>query len=138
MHSKGFSLVELVILLTILGLMALFAVPNYLNSMMQSRRHDGQSALLDLVNRLEQHYAQHQTYQSATLGTGAKTDIKSGPLSPEKWYILSIPLQTDTTFFIQATPRGMQAKDATCQALTLDHLGTKGSIPAHHAAQCWS
>lgn len=142
MTSKGFTLIETLIVVVIAGILITLAYPNYLDHITRARRIDGKTALIDLANRMEQYYTMHHSYQSATLATGKNTDVQSTNLSPEGWYILSIVSQTATTYELKATAQKAQAFDKIiCQKLTLNHLGIKGTHPdtGSNAAlsACW-
>lgn len=142
MQHKGFSLIELLVVLALIGFLTTFVYPNYLNSLTRSRRYEGQTALLDLANRMERYYAEHQTYRTATLGTGKVSDISASTNSPQGWYTLAISQQTDSTFSLQAIPQNVQAHDA-CQILTFNHLGVKQiqagpkGEPSETIEHCW-
>ncbi len=131
--------------LAIVGILVLITYPSYLNHLTRARRSDGQAALIDLANRLERYYAEQNTYQTATLGSGnIATDVLTNNLSAENWYRLTIISQTAATFTLAATPRSFQAaNDRTCQTLTFTNLGTKGIAagpsgePRGTINQCW-
>ncbi|WP_278043911.1 type IV pilin protein [Legionella nagasakiensis] len=142
--KKGFSLIELLIVMAIVGILASIAYPTYQDYVTRARRSDGQSALLDLASRMERYYSEHHTYQTATIGTGNATDVLSSNTSPEGWYSLSISSATGSTYTLQAIPVSTQATlDTLCQTLTLNQLGVKGittgpaGTPTGNAAQCW-
>lgn len=141
---KGFTLIEILIAIVIVGLLSVIAYPSYLEYITRARRGDGQSALLNLASRMERYYSDHNTYQTATLGTGANTDVLSTNLSPEGWYTLSITNATSSNYTVQATPRNAQGtKDKICQSLTLNNLGVKGiaagpaGAPTGPSSKCW-
>ncbi|KTD39296.1 type-IV pilin [Legionella nautarum] len=144
MNNKGFSLVELMIVILILGLFAVYTYPSYRNSIAQARRVDGQTALLTLANRMEAYYSQQQSYQGATIATGNESDILGTNYSEQSWYRLEITEQTDTHFSLQAIPIKAQATaDKLCQTLTFNSLGVKGisagpmGLPRGQSSQCW-
>jgi type IV pilus assembly protein PilE len=144
MNNKGFTLIESLIVLAIIGILASLAYPSYQNYIIHARRSDGQTALLDLSARLEQYYAQQQTYQTATMNTGTPTDISGTNLSPQGWYTLSIAFQDTSAYTIQASPIHSQAfSDTLCQTFTLNHLGVKGitagpaGAPKGLVRECW-
>lgn len=144
MMNKGFSLIELLIVVTILGILAAFSYSSYRDSIVRARRSDGQTALVELANRLELYYSEQQSYQGATLGTGNASDVSHSIHSPQNWYRLVIALQTDSTFTLHAIPRNAQAHDdLLCQTLTFNSFGVKGiiagpsGIPTGITAQCW-
>ena len=118
MKKHGFSLIELLIVLTITGILAVISYPSYRNYIVRAHRSDGQSALVDLACRMEVYYAEHDTYQTATIGTGKMTDVLSQNLSPEGWYTLSLTQTTNTTYALQATPT--HGLDTRYESLTLN------------------
>lgn len=143
--KDGFSLIELMIVIVVMGILVSIAYPSYRDYITRARRTDAQSALLDLASRMEKYYSENNTYQTATIGAGEATDVLSSNTSPEGWYILSIPNATASAYTLQATPQNTQAAaDTRCQSLTLNHLGVKGMTtgpagnPTGTIAQCWS
>lgn len=140
---KGFSLIELLIVMVIAGILVSIAYPSYREYITRARRSDGQAALLDLASRMERYYSEENTYETATVGTGNPTDIIASNLSPEGWYTLVINA-TAHSYNLQAIPRNAQAtSDTRCQTLTLNNLGLKGiasgpaGAPSGTVAQCW-
>lgn len=133
-YSNGFSLIELLVVLSIIATLVTLAYPSYQQYLIQSRRTDGQSALLDLATRMERYYAENNTYDAAPLST---------PTSPGTWYQLSITAQDDVSFSLQATPQGAQSADTICQSLTFNHTGEKGITsgpggePTGNGLACW-
>ncbi len=142
--KKGFTLIELIIVLLIAGILIAIAFPGYRLYMVKARRSDGQAALLNLASRMERYYSEQNTYQTATIGTGNATDVLSTSASPQGWYTISIPTKTASAYSLQATPTGTQGTgDTTCQSLTLNNIGAKGiatgpaGTPTGTAAKCW-
>lgn len=134
--TKGFSLIELLMVLVITGILAAISYPSYQNYIVRAHRVDGRSALLDLACRMETYYAEHSSYRTATIGTGQSTDVLSQRQSLDGWYNLSLSQVTDTTYTLQATPRNMT--DTHCQSLTLTSSGVKGvTAVATSVSQCW-
>ena len=129
-------MIELLIVLVITGILATISYPSYRDYIIRAHRTDGQLALLDLACRMETYYAEHETYETATLGTGKATDVLCRQLSPEGWYTLSLTETTDKTYTLQATP--INAQDTHCQTLTLNSSGVKGATAtAIGISQCW-
>ncbi|QRN04265.1 prepilin-type N-terminal cleavage/methylation domain-containing protein [Legionella sp. MW5194] len=142
--NKGFTLIELMIAVVVIAILTTIAYPSYLEYITRARRSDGQSALLDLASRMERFYSERNTYQTATIGTGAATDVRATNVSPDGWYTLSITAQTASAYTLQATPRNAQGTDDTrCQSLTINNLGAKGitngpgGAPSGPVARCW-
>lgn len=138
MKNNGFTLLELLIVLAITAILAAFSYPNYRSHIIKTRRIDGQVALLDLANRMEVYYAEHKTYQTATLATGSTSDVLYSSLSPQDWYTLKITSQTDTDYSLEATPRADQAaSDLTCRSLSYNSKGVKGANGGQIMV-CWN
>ena len=119
--SRGFTLVELMIVVAIVGILAAVAYPSYQDSVRKSRRADGKTALLQSVQVAERWFTQNNTY--------AGTPVAAA--SAEGHYTLAF-VGNATTFTITATPGGLQASDP-CGALTVNELGVKGG----GMADCW-
>ena len=144
MHKNGFSLIELLIVIAIIGIFSVFTYPGYRDSVTRARRVDGQTALLELANQMEHYYSKDQSYQNATLGTGKETDVRSSNHSAQNWYFLQITNQSDSDFSLEAIPIRAQAIDDTsCQTLTFNSSGVKGikagplGNPIAAVNQCW-
>ena len=142
--KNGFSLIELLTVLVIIGILTTIAYPGYRNYIIRAHRSDGQTALIDLANRMERYYSEHNTYQTATIAVKTETDVLSSNQSSEGWYTLSIPHASDFDYTLQATPTRDQATgDIYCQSLTLTSSAAKGittgpeGIPTGTCAQCW-
>ena len=141
--SNGFSLIELLIVLAIVSILSAIVYPSYRSHITHAHRIDGQTALLDLANRMERYYLEHNTYQTATIGHNKITNVLTSPLSEGGWYSLSISEATNDTYVLQATPIGTQAtNDTLCQSLTLTSSGIKGiasaiMTPTSDSRFCW-
>lgn len=132
----GFTLLELLIVIVILGLLATIAIPQYKQQVVKARRGDAKVALLDLAGRMERYYAENQTFIGATIGTGGT--VSTTNTSPNGYYTLSVGTPGATTFTLTATPTGAQLTDDTlCGALGLNQLGTKTETGSGTVAQCW-
>ncbi len=129
---KGFTLIEIIITIVIIGILSNFAYINYINYMTIIRRSDGKTSLIDLAVGMEQHYFTNHTYANATIGTGTATDIKNQNLSSAGWYHLAIIKHTKNHYILEAIANNTQLHyDKRCKSLTIDSVGNKN--PRH----CW-
>ena len=113
-NIRGFSLVELMIVVSILSILAAFAVPSYLEQSKRARRADAQSALMGLAQAMERHFTENSTYVSAVdAGAPASTIFPSqAPLDGgAKYYNLEIPAVTATTYRLRAAPISGKSQD---------------------------
>lgn len=131
-RSAGFTLIELMIVIAIIGILASIAYPSYTTYVERGRRSDGQSALLDLSHRMDQYFSENKSYEGATL---AQLGVKA--ISPEGYYTLSIGNLSNNTFTANATPIDAQSSD-NCGTLTMNQLGQRGFTGAGGSlADCW-
>jgi type IV pilus assembly protein PilE len=128
---RGFTLVELMIVVAIIALIIAFGYPSYRNQVMKTNRSDGMIFLLDIADRQERFYSDSGTYTTDITDLGF-----ANATSPDGHYTVAItddPSSDITiTYQITATPQGKQADD-TCSSYTIDSLGTRTSSPA----SCW-
>lgn len=124
--NRGFSLLELLVVISVITLLTILAYPTYHHILLRTNRIHGQTALLDLANRMERYYVTHRTYQNA--------DILDTLLSKESLYQLSIQRATDSGYILFAKATYF---DKDCPILVYDHLGLKGKISPNATIYCW-
>ena len=124
--TSGFTLVELMIVVAIIGILAAVGYPSYQSSVLKGHRAEAQGDLLELASFMEQTYTGASSYAAATL------PFTSSPRTGTASYTLSLTTLTASTFTISAVPQGIQAND-TCATLTVTQTGAQ--TPA--TAGCW-
>ena len=93
--------------IAIMGVIAGFAIPSYLDYTLKARRSEAKTSLLELQIYLEEYYSENQSYPSNL------TKLQS--ISPNEYYTLSlITADSQQTYQLDATARGTQAKDTHC------------------------
>jgi type IV pilus assembly protein PilE len=129
MKARGFTLIELMIVIAVLAILAAIAYPSYQRHVEKTRRADGQSALLGAAQEMERCFTRNNTY------TGCFTTDPASPRpSPDEFYNLHATL-TATTYTLNAVPTGTQTGDA-CGTFTLDHRGNRGD-GGNANDRCW-
>lgn len=118
-HTKGFTLIELMVAVAIIAILAAVAIPNYQNYIIKSNRAAAQAFMLDLDNREKQYFLDARAY------TQTVTDLTTVPANVGKFYAITIAVFTaPPTFTITATPIA-GARQASDGNLTLDSAGVK-------------
>jgi type IV pilus assembly protein PilE len=131
---RGFTLIEAMIVVAILGLIAAFGYPAYRDQVIKSHRADGMSALLELADRMERHYSDAGTYTKADGTNITVADVFPGFSSD--YYTLTIDSQSTIGFTVSAAPKGTQVKDK-CGTFTLTSQGVKSVSASGMLESCW-
>ncbi len=142
---KGFTLIELMIVVAVIGILASIAYPSYQDSVRKSRRADAEGVLLGFANAMERHFTETNSYCGAgtsnsgtcLAATGAPTIYSTtSPISGgTAFYNLTISAATATSYTLSATPTGPQTGDG-CGTLTITNTGVKG-VSSSTVAECW-
>jgi len=113
--SKGFSLIELMIVVAIIGIVSAIGYPSYLDYIKKTRRADGHLALMNASQSLERCKATNFSFTNCTL----PEDLTE---SDEGDYAISLEV-TATTYIITATAQNKQANDDKCPTMILNDKG---------------
>lgn len=126
-YQAGFSLLELMIVVAIIGILASIAYPSYQEQVASGKRVDAQANLLSLAQHMEREYTENGTYIGAVLPYNEAP--KDGA---NKSYDLSPTVQTATTYTLRARPKNGMVGDR-CGDMTVTHIGQKTAAEA----DCW-
>lgn len=143
--ATGFTLIELMIAVAILGILASVALPSYQNYVRQSNRAVAKSLLYENAQFMERFYTQNNQYD-ATVGADGVANrggddiavalpFTQSPRNGTAQYNISLQAVTDNTFVLQAIPTGTMTGDV-CGTLTLTHTGLQGADG--NVADCWN
>ncbi|WP_435627128.1 type IV pilin protein [Candidatus Ferrigenium straubiae] len=124
--QKGFSLIELMIAVVIVGILAAVAFPSYQNYVVKSNRAAAQAFMVDAASREKQYLLDARSYVSVADNSGFSALGMTVPGDVGKHYTIAIsaPAATPPSFTITATPTSSQ--QTADGALTLTSDGTKG------------
>jgi type IV pilus assembly protein PilE len=131
-RASGVTLIELLIVMSIIGILAAIAYPSYQSHIAKTSRKAAQSCLSQYANFMERYYTTNLTYVNASppvLGCSTESNL-------DRSYSFPAPtVATASTYSISAVPTTSQrAKDpGRCGTLTLDQAGTRGA----ESSNCW-
>jgi len=143
-RQSGMNLIELMVTVTIIGIIGSIAYPSYMQNVRQAKRAECSGALLGLSGAMERFYSVNGTYQGAAAGganTGAPAVFSTTcPADGSATsYNLTISDAQPSTFELRATPVGDQAEDI-CGTLEFTNRGVKRVVGADTGVtwdQCW-
>lgn len=139
-YSKGFTLIELMIVVAIVGILAALAWPNYMDYVRRSNRAEAKTEMLVLAQRLQKCYSTYKRYDdppgddscavfdsldggSYVTAGRAFYKVKIEPLAPAE--------QRDSFILTAEADKAPQTEDAGCETITLTHTGEKEPV------ECW-
>lgn len=129
-HQNGFTLIEVMIVISIISILAAIGYPAYQDSVRKAKRSDARAALLKASALQERWYMNTSSYTTTITNIGGST-------STEGFYTIAVNNTVcgdNTCFEVVATPAAPH-NDPACATLTLNELGQTGSTGA--SPDCW-
>jgi len=128
--ARGFTLIELMIAVVIVGLLAAIAYPSYRQHVYEARRAEAKAALIDVAQRLERCYSSTLTYENCP----------TTPTQAPQYYSLTATNISARQYTLTATPINVQLGDTRCASFTLDQAMSKGAKDSQGndaTSVCW-
>ncbi|MFO1262009.1 MAG: type IV pilin protein [Rhodoferax sp.] len=136
-RNHGFTLIEVMIVVAIVGLLAAVALPSYNSHVLRTRRAAAAGCLLELAQQMERRYTTSMSYAGTTLPSAACNANATTELA--NFYTFAFDADpTATAFKINATPINAQTADTKCGTLVIDQAGKKDISGGTDTWQaCW-
>lgn len=143
--KKGFTLIELMIVVAIVGILAAVAYPSYTNYVTRAKRAAAQAFMLSVASKEEQVVLDLRSYVTVT----SNTNFPNTPTAASPGLNISVPSEvislyafsaaaSGAAYTISAVPTGAQlTNDTKCATLTLDQTGSKGISGTGPVTSCW-
>lgn len=139
--AYGFSLMELVITMAIIGILAAIAYPSYLAYAKRSDRTDATTTMINYAQILQRCYSQTYDFTQclSTTAPAGVTGVNAGPVaSPQGYYNLSVATTAANAYTITAVPaKSPSTLDTQCTKFTLASTGAQNSTGTATSQTCW-
>lgn len=136
-RQRGFSLMELMIVIVIVTILTLIAVPIYKGVQERARRTQAVNALQTLATREEGYFGRYNIYASSmtALGYSSASNVLT---DGGGYYAVSILAADATTYKLEAVPQATGGQDQDkCGTFELDSLGQKSVTGSANVNDCW-
>ncbi len=126
---RGFTLLEVVVVMAVVAILAAVAIPNYSEYIMRSHRSEAQSFISDVASRQAQFFLDRRSYATTVAALNM-----TAPAEVTNRYTIAIAAVAGppAAFQVTATPIATQSTDR-CGLLTIDQAGNRTAI----ANRCW-
>ncbi|MBA2413839.1 MAG: prepilin-type N-terminal cleavage/methylation domain-containing protein [Burkholderiaceae bacterium] len=140
--QRGFTLMELIIAMVIIGVLTAIAIPNYTAYIQRSRRAEARNVLLEATVWMERWRTERGQYDRpppAVAGTAPPLPFTVVPATGAVNYNVAVATPNAVSYTITATAVGLMAGDA-CSTLTITETGLRGFTTGGGGTQevCWS
>jgi type IV pilus assembly protein PilE len=138
--NRGFTLIEVMITVVIVGIFAALALPSYQEQIRKVRRADARQELMRFATAQERFYTNCNRYAAALDGAQASCaglGAAGATVNSENGYYAISLVSDGSTYTLTATAQNGQQYDTKCGNFSLTDAGLKGATGTLGAAECW-
>ena len=138
-NQAGFTLIELMITVAVIGILAAIAYPSYTQYVQRAARAEARALLLENAQFLERNYTTSNRYDQTSGGTAITLPRTQSPVSGTAKYSITLSAVAAQSYTLSAAPTGTMSGD-TCGTFTLTNTGLQGAAGVTSGsvvADCW-
>jgi type IV pilus assembly protein PilE len=132
-QQKGFSLIEIMIVVAIVGILASIAYPSYLQYVLRSWRVTASGCVLQLAQGMERRFTTSMSY----VGGLPADDCSTENGMAARYTIGLAAAATANAYTIQAVPQGVQTADTQCGTISINQIGARNKTGTGSLQDCW-
>ncbi len=136
LEQRGFTLIEVMITVAIIGILAAVAYPSYQNHVVKTYRGNAKACISEYAQFMERYYTTNMNYNIPVANIpqlGCRTE---GNMNQR--YVITVGNLAQGTYTVTATPLGAQlARDTECGTLTVNQTGQRTASGTGGVAACW-
>jgi type IV pilus assembly protein PilE len=145
LRIHGFTLIELMIVVAIIGILSAIAYPSYISHVTKTHRVAAEGCLSEFSNWMERYYTTNLRYDKDVTGTTAVAppfatmDCATASQTGNNYqYQFAANQPTRSQYIIEAIPQNAQAtRDTKCGTLSIDQTGKRDITGTGTVAECW-